>query len=397
MTSFRYLCLDHAGNELSGSISAETLAAARRLLRERGFSVVSLAEARSRGGRLKRNKISDQDLYNMARELYVLLKAGVRIDDSLEIVASSATNLNLKELLSSLLGEVRAGKSLSDACSGKGDVFPPLMVNVIRVGESVGDLKMAFEHIAGHLQFQIQFRAEIKNALTYPIFLTVASLVTLTVIFRFIIPRFFSVFGENQEKLLPFAAKLLYGASKLMNGYFLAGAVVAGLLLYKYVDVKKLFHWAYSRAVTLPLARGMIINLELSRFSYAMYTMLSSGLEFIKAIRFSTDLIQNDNIRGYLDPAIKLIREGQNIGDVFSQVDILPDIVVSMVRVGERSGNMKEVFLELFHVFDDRFKRSIKKVMVLIEPAIITIMGIVVGFIVISLILTVMSVGNIKL
>ncbi|MBF0568192.1 MAG: type II secretion system F family protein [Nitrospirae bacterium] len=399
MGSYKYLCVDQIGKEVRGSVSAPDVKEARLQLKDKGLRVVSIeassGAAKQSGLGFKSKKVKDSDLYNMARELSVLLKAGLRIDNSIETIIGTVSNAALRETLANALKDIRAGKSVAESFEKSG-LFNTLMVSLIRVGESVGNLRMSFEQIAAHLQFQIQFRAEIRNALTYPIFLVIASCVTLFVIFKFIIPRFFTVFGQDQLLTLPFASKMLLKASEFMSIKVIVAALVVGVAFFKLVDMKRLMHAGYSYALSIPLMRTMIINLELSRFSYSMYTMLSSGIEFIKALRFSIDLIQNVKVKQSLEPAIKLIKEGRPIGGVFSQIELLPEIAANMITVGEKSGNMKEIFLELFNVFDDRFKRTIKKIVILVEPLIITVMGMVVGFIVISMILTVMSVGNIK-
>ena len=128
-----------------------------------------------------------------------------------------------------------------------------------------------------------------------------------------------------------------------------------------------------------------------------MYSMLQSGVEFIKALKLSATLIQSHQLRNPIESLVEQIKEGKRIADVFSQVDILPEIVPNMIRVGEGSGNLKEIFFELHQMFDERFKNTTKRVLILVEPTIIVIMGLLVGLIVISLILTVMSVGSIKL
>ena len=125
--------------------------------------------------------------------------------------------------------------------------------------------------------------------------------------------------------------------------------------------------------------------------------MLKSGVEFIKALTMSATVIQNERIRGPVTSLVGQIKEGKKIADVFSQVHFLPDIVPNMLRVGEESGSLKEIFFELYQIFDERFKNSIKRVLTLLEPLIIIVMGLIVGFIVITLILTVMSVSSIKL
>jgi type II secretory pathway component PulF len=139
------------------------------------------------------------------------------------------------------------------------------------------------------------------------------------------------------------------------------------------------------------------LYLELSRFSFSMFSMLNSGIEFIKALTLSTGLIQNRYVRESIEPSIAQIKEGKKIAEVFSQITLLPNIVSNMITVGEGSGNLKEIFFEIHQMFDERFKNTVKRVLILVEPTIITLMGFIVGFIVLSLILTVMSASNIKL
>ena len=128
-----------------------------------------------------------------------------------------------------------------------------------------------------------------------------------------------------------------------------------------------------------------------------MYCMLQSGVVFITALKMSASIIQNERIRAPVASLVGQIKEGKKIADVFSQVQLLPEIVPNMLRVGEESGSLKEIFFELYQIFDERFKNSIKRALSLLEPIIIIVMGLVVGFIVITLILTVMSVSSIKL
>jgi general secretion pathway protein F len=125
--------------------------------------------------------------------------------------------------------------------------------------------------------------------------------------------------------------------------------------------------------------------------------MLNAGVEFIKALRLSTGLIRNESLRESLEEAAVQIREGRKIADAFSRVHFLPSMIPSMIRVGEESGRLKEIFLEIHQIFDERFKNSVKRALTLLEPLIIIVMGMVVGFIVLTLIQTVMSVGNLKL
>ncbi len=270
---------------------------------------------------------------------------------------------------------------------------------MIKVGESVGDIRAAFENIAQYIHFQIQFKNEIRNAMAYPIFLVFASIVILFAIFKLIIPRFFSIFGQETASL-PFVSRVLYSISNFINStnifFFLLGIGLIGISL-RYMNLKKILQGVYSYLVYIPFLKNLIIHLELSKFSYSMYTMLKSGVEFINALILSKDVIQNTMMKVEIERTEQQIKEGKGIADVFSYVSFMPPMMHSMLRVGETSGNLRDIFFELYMVFDERFRNSMRRILALVEPIVITIMGVVVGIIVISLILTVMSVSNIKL
>ncbi len=396
---FNYRCIDAAGNSISGSITAGGLSEAKALLKNRGLMIVDIsAKPNKAKGLLSRKKVKDADVYNLFRELSILIKSGIKIDRALEILIESSTNNQLSESLSSILRDVKAGKPLAKAFDSTGR-FSHLAITMIHAGEGVGDIRSAFENIAEYQRFQMHFKGEIKNALAYPVFLICASLLTILVIFKFIIPRFFSIFGQ-QEAALPLAAKILYAAGgflSLANIYFFVFAGLLFFILFRAINKQRLLSNLYSYLTYIPIIGKLILHLELSRFSYSMYSMLNSGIEFINALSLSTGVITDRRIKASIEPTIVQIKEGKAIAEVFKGIDLLPDIVHNMLRVGEESGNLKEIFYEIHKIFDEKFKNTTKRVLALIEPLVITITGIIVGFIVISLILTVMSAGNIRL
>jgi general secretion pathway protein F len=322
----------------------------------------------------------------------------MRIDKAFELLIEATTKESLREILSTVLSDIKSGKGVAQSFDNTGR-FNPLFISMIHISEEVGELQTAFENIAQYLKFPIQFKAEIRNTMTYPVFLIVASIVTFLVIFQFIVPRFFSIFGADQSQL-PLPAKMLYALSGWLNFYTLG--IIALIVAVVFV-ARKLYPTRvklpniYNSLARLPGIRNLILDLELSRFSFSMYAVLKSGVEFIKALKLSASLIQNDYYRGPIASLVGQIKEGRKIADVFTQVHFLPQIVPNMLRVGEESGNLKEMFFELYQIFDERFKNGIKRVLVLVEPMIIIVMGLIVGFIVITLILTVMSVSSIKL
>jgi len=400
LTKYLYTCLDSSGQEIKGVITTSDRKEAISGLRDRGLTVIDLLERKEKERKrfLLKKEVGDQDLYNISRELSILLRAGIRIDHGIKLLMNSITKQELKDTLSRALVDIKAGKRISQAFDQTGR-FSPLYITMIHVGEAVGNLQGAFENIAQYYKFQIQFKGEIRNALTYPAFLIFASITTLFAIFYFIVPRFFSIFGTNTGTL-PLPARVIHTLSGWLGFphlFIVAGIVMAILLGKKFIPSTIKFTTLSSHFIHLPFIGKLILNMELSRYCYAMYSMLQSGVEFIRAMKLSSALVQNHHLRNPLESLIEQIKGGKKIADVFSQVHLLPEIVPNMLMVGEGSGNLKEIFFELYQVFDERFKNTTKRALVLVEPSIIVIVGLIVGFIVISLILTVMSVGSIKL
>lgn len=397
---FDYRCVDAAGKDLSGTLAASTANDALLRLKGMGLTVVELVEGRKSGGRVffAGKRITDADLYNLSKELSVLLNAGISIDKALVIIIESLTNAVLKETMQRVLEDIKGGKTLSQSFEDTGRLNPLVSI-MVRVGESVGDLKSAFENVAEYMRFQMQFKGEIRNAMTYPLFLVLASASILIAIFKFIIPRFFSIFGQNTASL-PLISRVLYAVSGFVNSYhmlYLAAGAVLLFFFLKRMGRQKRLRKLYSYLLYVPLFRQLLIHLELSRFSYSMYSMLKSGVEFIHALKLSSQVIQNALLRDEIERTIPQIKEGKGIAEVFSYIVFFPPMMQGMLRVGEASGNLKDIFFELYSIFDEKFRNSMKRVLTLMEPALITVMGLVVGVIVVSLILTVMSVSNIKL
>lgn len=400
LSNFAYTCLDPSGQESKGTISAASRSEAASTLRTRGLVVVDLSERKDTKtqGIYFTRRFGQQDIYSVARELSTLLRSGMRMDKSLEILVTATPKQDLKNVLEGILTDMKAGKGVAEAFDRTGR-FSPFLVSMIHVSETVGALQSAFENIAQYLRFQIQFKSEIRSALTYPVFLIFASILTFVIIFNFIVPRFFSIFGTNIGNL-PLPAKILYTMSAWMNFTnlgILFGVVAVIIVARKMYPAKIKLPNISAQLIRVPIMGNLILNLELSRFSYSMYSMLQSGVTFIQALSLSASLIQNEHLKNPIASLVGQIKEGKKISDVFLQVQILPDIYPNLIRVGEESGNLKDIFFELYQIFDERFKNSVKMVLTLVEPIIIILMGMLVGFIVITLILTVMSVSSIKL
>lgn len=394
---FEYQAVDPGGNITTGKISASSLKEARDILKERNFTILELKEKKEKtAGFSFIKKISTEELYSFFKELAILLKAGLTIDKALQTIISSTSNPMLSEASQKILKDLKEGKSISESFK-KTNIFNEFIQSMIESGESIGNIVSAFENIADYLKFQIQFKSEIKNALAYPVFLVIASFTTLIVVFKFILPRFFSIFGQTS---LPLPAKILMGAGKIFSGanfYILLGLALFYIILVRMGKIPSVIPHLWRFAFRIPIIKKLMLYLDYTRFCYSMHSMLKSGIDFVDSLYLSKNLVRNKELQSFLESSIYEIRKGRSISEVFSASRTLPEIFYNMIKVGEESGNLKEIFLELHFMYEEKFKSSVKKLISLLEPSIITITGIIVGFIVISLILTVMSAGVIKL
>jgi len=397
LKEFRCHYVDATGLERETIVLANSPKEAIQRLKEQGFVVTEVKEREKKEATFSLFvRITLQDLYNIANQLSILLRSGMKIDQALKLLISTMKKPKLKEILSAINQDISSGQTVTLAFE-KNKLFPSVCLSMIHVGETIGNLASAFDNIAQYLKFQIELKREIINSLIYPFFLILASFFTLIFMFTFIIPRFFAIFQTTGT--IPFTAKFIYSLSKVFSLKTLSFITLLAVALYLLQRARLIsfgilrFSGIFNR---IPIIKTLFFNLELSRFCYSMHSMLKGGVEFVKAVELSADIVQDQALRDAFLSSIKEIKKGKRIGEVYSQMPILPEIFVNLVIVGDESGNLSEIFLELYHIFNENFKTAIKRFLTLLEPAIIVFMGLIVGFIIISLILTVMNVGAIK-
>lgn len=391
-----YKAFDNTGKKLEGIVSAGDIVDAKRKIKENGLILIEIRE--NKYDKYFKKKIRDVYIYRIFNQLSILIKTGISLDTALSICIDSIENRYVQDILEKILMDIKSGKDVYLAFHETGN-FSPFVISMIKIGEKTGNLKEAFANIAQYIKFNIEFKNDIKNAMMYPSFLILASLIALLGIFKIIIPRFFSIFAEGVDNI-PLISKVIYNISLSINSQnTIFILILFGLLIFMFRN--KNFKFIFSKVsnflIALPLLKKFFIELELSRFCYTMNSMLKSGVEFINALNYSSDIINNENIKKSIKQTIPQIKQGKSISKVFNEIDFLPSIFKGTIKVGEESGRMAEMFFELYQYFDSRFRNSIKKFLNILEPLIITFMGIIIGIIVLSLILTIMSVSNIKI
>jgi len=404
MPTYYYRSLDESGLEVKGDLEAPDFHQAIRILRERKLVPFEVKEQETNhartAGLFRNRRIRERELQAFSRQMSLLLRSGVTLDRALGIISDSNNNLSLARTVQDIKRQIKEGKPLSEALESQSRIFKPFFISMIKMGEETGNLSGAFDSVSDYLTFSQRILSEIKNALIYPLFLVIVSIITVGAIFSFVLPRFFSLLPEGQTATLPLVSRALFHLADFFHHYLY---LVIALSLILLLMVRGL--WGLDlgkRAISglllrVPLLRDLILYFELSRFSYTLAAMLRGGVEIIEALELAIATLQNPSIKADLSPIVREIRGGNRLSEALARIRYLPNSFLGVITVGEEGGNLAEVMGEIAQSYDEEFKLIIKRLLVLLEPMIISIMGIIVGIIVVSLFLTITSINTLGL
>ena len=403
MARFRYVGFDPSGGRVSGIVDAERLDLARDDLRGRGVMVSELAsEGTGRDWRetlgLQTDRVKLEDLEFLTSELSLLLDSGVRIDRAIGILQRTGRSGAVGRLLSAMSAELKQGRQLSEAAAEHKDVFDPLYVNLIALGEASGQLPEVFRRLAEDLRFRRDIRQKVVQAATYPLVVLSVCVLALLFIFNFVVPNLATLFADAKE--LPWYTSALLGASSFMKQYQWALAVVLvalGALLWQARKRPSVVEFRERVAIGSPFLSEATTTVERIRFTSGLGMMLESGLPVDRALQLATGNIRHGQLRREIAIAVEKVRRGEQLSGVLRQTRLFPDFYASLLEVGEESGELGKVFNEIARRSRDAFSSWTQRVTTLLEPALILLMGLIVGGVVVIMMLSITSVADIGL
>jgi general secretion pathway protein F len=388
---------------VSGIVESDRIDLARDDLRGRGVMVSELAaEGAGRDWRetlgLQSDRVRLEDLEFLTSELSLLLDSGVRIDRAIGILQRTGRSGAVGRLLSALSADLKQGRQLSEAAAGHKDVFDPLYVNLIALGEASGQLPEVFRRLADDLRFRRDIRQKVVQAATYPLVVLGVCVLALLFIFNFVVPNLATLFAGASE--LPWYTAALLGASDFMKQYqwLLAVALAAaGALLWQARKRPSVVEFGERLAIGSPLLREATTTVERIRFASGLGMMLQAGLPVDRALQLATGSIRHGQLRREITIAVEKVRRGEQLSGVLRQTRLFPDFYASLLEVGEESGELAKVFTEIARRSRDAFSSWTQRVMTLLEPMLILLMGLIVGGVVVIMMLSITSVADIGL
>ncbi len=399
MATYRYTGITGAGEGRKGTVDAESLPAARRKLRGEGVFPVSLAEDRGRASLFSGWSLLGRDefLPLVTRQLATLAGAGVPVATALQSLTAQSDSPDTRRVLTDVHEAVRSGVSLARAVEAHPEMFPELYASMVRAGEESGTLPLSLTRLADHLERQAGTRNRVRSALTYPVLMAgVASLVVIFLL-TFVVPKIVGVFA-NLGHALPLPTRILIGVTDFLAATWwgilivLAGAV---LWLRRHLATPKGARLRDSLLLQLPLV-GRVAHLSaLSRFARTLSTMAAGGIPIDRALKIVAPVVGNIVIAERIDAASARVVEGSSLSEALRVHAEIPPTLVQMIAVGEESGKLDYLLDKMADAIDGEIEARLSRMLSLLEPLIILFMGLVVGYIVISVLLPLLEISQI--
>jgi type II secretory pathway component PulF len=402
MPRYRYQCFDVTGGKVSGTIESETVEKALIELRHRGWLPSSIEmvgndlDWRSFLG-VDEQKVGLADLEFFTAELSLLLESGVRIDRAIEILQRAGKSGAVGQLLRELGDELKKGKQLSEAAAARPDVFDRLYVNLVSLGEAGGRLPEVFRGLAEDLKFQRDLRQKVISAATYPVVVASVCILAILFIFNFVVPNLETLFADSTD--LPWYTAMLLGASAFMRQWqwwVFAGLAVTTLLIWRSRHSPAVADFKDRLLLDTPGLREATTMVERIRFASGLGLMLDAGLPVDKALTLATGSIKHGSLRREVALAVEKVKRGEPLSKALRQTRIFPDYFASLLEVGEEGGELPRVFTEIARRSRDQFSAWALRLTTLLEPALILVMGLIVGGVVVIMMLSITSVADIS-
>jgi len=401
-TPYAYKGRDASGKIVKGRVDATSEAAVASRLRTMGLSPVSISEAAEGTGLNREIKLSAgsgvklKELAVMSRQMATMIGAGLSLLRTLNILAEQNPNKKFTAVLTDVRDQVESGISVSDAMRRHANVFPPLMINMVKAGETGGFLDGALEAVAENFEKEVKLRSAIKSALTYPVIVFCMTIVGVAAMLLFVVPIFEKMFN-GLGKQLPLPTLILVQLSHAMV-FIVPVVAVAGIVFAFWWPKHKNDEAVRKRLdpfkLRMPVFGSLMKRIAIARFSRNFANMISAGVPILQALRIVGETSGNYVLQKALEEVAEGVRQGEAIATPLSQQKVFPSMVTQMVAVGEDAGSLETMLDKIADFYEQEVEATTEQLTALIEPLMIAFLGVVIGGMVVALYLPIFSIAS---
>ncbi len=395
MPKFTYLARDNQGNIKRGELTAPNEKSLAKTLRSKGLLLTHAEKeeikkhffSKDMSGFL--SKITTTDKILFTRNMQVMIKAGLPISKSLEILVKQTSKKNFKKIISDISSNVQKGKTLADSLAVYPKIFPPLFVNMIKVGEVGGELEKVLDQLATQMKKDNDLLSNIKSAMIYPVIILLLMIAVVTVMIIFVLPELANVFRDVQADL-PLPTRILIGFSDFISKYgiYVGIAIIAlGVLFYIIIKTKEGHRRFHKILLVIPVLGINIKKVNLARFARTTSTLLVSGVPIVTTLNITGEVLGNSIYREAVYSAGDEVKKGLRLVEVLEKnKKLFPPLVTQMVAVGEETGSLDTILKDIAEFYEADVTRTTENLASVIEPILMITLGIGVAIMAIAII-----------
>lgn len=347
-------------------------------------------------GRGSKGPVKQADVLALTSELSIMLRAGLALDNALRVLIDMSHKPSMAVLLQGVLDAVKGGTPLSRALSQHRDLFGDFYINMIRSGEASGQMSAVLERLVAHMERQRALRDSVISATIYPAILLGVAVLSLIAMLGFVVPQFEKLFTDMGDALpLPTQLVMALGHAFTRYGLLIGIAVLGlGLLVRRWVTSPAGRMWWQSRLLKMPLMGPLALKYQLTLFSRSLGTLLGNGVPMLTALHIATETVNNAVLQQALSKVAPIVKEGGKVVQAITATGIFEPIAINLIRVGEETGRIGQMMLELSNILNREVETGIKRLLTLVEPVLILVLGVLIAAIIVSILLGILSIND---
>lgn len=415
MPDYVWRAVSVAGKSVEGHSNASSESAVLKQLREQGLTPLEISEgfegavAKGPGAsgsaagilatpkaKVEKGPVKTSDVLALTSELSIMLRAGLALDNALRVLIDMSYKPSVAKLLQGVLEAVKGGTPLSRALAAHRELFGDFYINMIRSGEASGQMSAVLERLVEHLERQRALRESVVSATIYPAILLGVAVLSLVAMLGFVVPQFEKLFTDLGDAL-PLPTQWVMALGHAFKSYGLVIALVVfggGALLMQWFRSPVGRHWWQARLLKMPLVGRLALKYELTLFSRSLGTLLGNGVPMLTALHIATETVGNTVLQRALANVGPIVKEGGKVVQAITATGIFEPLAINLIRVGEETGRIGPMMLELANILNREVEIGIKRLLTLVEPVLILVLGILIAAIIVSILLGILSVND---
>lgn len=402
MPSFHYRATSFKGDVVQGTLTAaspshvaEQLQAQQLIPLQIGDTNKGAAFSFGRGWRHQKASLSEINAFT--QEFATMLQAGLPLEKTLRLLAAVNESSQMRAALEDIVERIRSGSTLGDAFAAQKGLFSPFYISLIRSGEASGALNRVLAHLAVYLERSKWLRDTLISALIYPVILASVALASVLLLLTFVVPQFEQLF-DGMEHLLPLSTRITIAAGDWVRDYAWVAAIIAAVawVLWRHgMKISASFRYhCHRRVAKLPMVGPLIVKVETARFCRMLSILLSNGVPLLKALQIARETQRSEVMRESLAAISAEVSHGKRLAAAVSDQALFPTLAEQMIAVGEESGELEKMLEKVADWYDNDIQSNLKRVLSMLEPLLILVLGAVIAWVVISILLAMLSVNE---